>query len=42
MKQIKPDTPFVYLAVEQITFLVTKTSTKVESLPEYFGIDTFL
>lgn len=45
MEQIKPDTPLVYLTVEQFTSLLQKllpTQEPVkESLPEYFGIDTF-
>ena len=45
MEQIKSDTPLVYLTVEQFTSLLQKllpTQEPVkESLPEYFGIDTF-
>lgn len=45
MEQIKPDTPLIYLIVEQFTSLLQKllpSSEPVkESLPEYFGIDTF-
>ncbi|WP_298614635.1 helix-turn-helix domain-containing protein [uncultured Odoribacter sp.] len=45
MEQIKPDTLLVYLTVEQFTSLLQKllpTQEPVkESLPEYFGIDTF-
>lgn len=45
MEQIKPDTPLVYLTVEQFTSLLQKylspqLSIK-EPLSEYFGIDTF-
>ena len=43
MEQIKPDTPLVYLTVEQFTSLLQKLllaqETVKESLPEYFGID---
>lgn len=45
MEQIKPDTPLVYLTVEQFTSLLQKylslQEPTQESLPEYFGIDTF-
>lgn len=45
MEQIKPDTPLVYLTVEQFTSLLQKLlpsqEPQKESLPEYFGIDTF-
>lgn len=45
MKQIKPDTPLIYLTVEQFTSLLQKyllpQELEKESLPEYFGIDTF-
>ena len=45
MEQIKPDTPLVYLTVEQFTSLLQKLlptqKPQKESLPEYFGIDTF-
>ena len=45
MEQIKPDTPLVYLTVEQFTSLLQKYLYPQEpakkSLPEYFGIDTF-
>lgn len=45
MEQIKPDTPLVYLTVEQFTSLLQKLlpsrEPEKESLPEYFGIDTF-
>lgn len=45
MEQIKPDTPLVYLTVEQFTSLLQKLLPTQESnkepLPEYFGIDTF-
>lgn len=45
MEQIKPDTPLVYLTVEQFTSLLQKyLSPQVsikEPLSEYFGIDTF-
>lgn len=45
MEQIKPDTPLVYLTVEQFTSLLKKLlpiqESVKESLPEYFGIDDF-
>lgn len=45
MEQIKPDTPLVYLTVEQFASLLQKLlpsqESVKESLPEYFGIDTF-
>lgn len=45
MEQIKPDTPLIYLTVEQFTSLLQKylpsQEPVKESLPEYFGIDTF-
>lgn len=45
MEQIKPNTPLVYLTVEQFTSLLQKLlpiqELQKESLPEYFGIDTF-
>lgn len=45
METIKPDTPLIYLTVEQFTSLLQKllpSSEPVkESLPDYFGIDTF-
>lgn len=45
METIKPDTPLIYLTVEQFTSLLQKllpSSEPVkEPLPEYFGIDTF-
>lgn len=45
MEQIKPDTPLIYLTVEQFTSLLQKLlpaqETIKESLPEYFGIDDF-
>lgn len=45
MEQIKPDTPLVYLTVEQFTSLLQKLlpsqESVKESLPEYFGIDAF-
>lgn len=45
MEQIKPDTPLIYLTVEQFTSLLQKyllpQEPGKESLPEYFGIDTF-
>ena len=45
MESIKPDTPLIYLTVEQFTSLLEKylpsQETVKESLPEYFGIDTF-
>ena len=45
METIKPDTPLIYLTVEQFTSLLQKllpSSEPIkESLPEYFGIDTF-
>lgn len=45
MEQIKPDTPLIYLTVEQFTSLLQKYLSPQEpakkSLPEYFGIDIF-
>lgn len=45
MEQIKPDTPLIYLTVEQFTSLLQKYLLPQEpgkkSLPKYFGIDTF-
>lgn len=45
METIKPDTPLIYLTVEQFTSLLQKllpsSGPVKESLPEYFGIDTF-
>lgn len=45
METIKPGTPLIYLTVEQFTSLLQKllpSSEPIkESLPEYFGIDTF-
>lgn len=45
METIKPDTPLIYLTVEQFTSLLQKLLPSSEpikkSLPEYFGIDTF-
>lgn len=45
MEQIKPDTPLVYLTVEQFTSLLQKLlptqEPQKESLPEYFGIEDF-
>ena len=45
MEQIKPDTPLIYLTVEQFTSLVQKylyhQEPVKEFLPEYFGVDTF-
>lgn len=45
MEQIKPDTPLIYLTVEQFTSLLQKylllQEPEKESLPDYFGIDTF-
>lgn len=45
MEQIKPDTPLIYLTVEQFTSLLQKylfpQEPGKESLPEYFRIDTF-
>lgn len=45
MEQIKTDTPLIYLTVEQFTSLLQKylspQESVKESLPEYFGIDTF-
>ena len=45
MEQIKPDTLLIYLTVEQFIsllekYLISQEPVK-ESLPEYFGIDTF-
>ena len=44
MEQIKPDTPLIYLTVEQFTSLLQKLLPTEESakvpLSEYFGIDT--
>lgn len=45
MEQIKPETPLIYLTVEQFTSLLQKylspqVPTK-ETLSVYFGIDTF-
>lgn len=45
MEQIKSDTPLIYLTVEQFTSLLQKYLSPQEpvkeTLPEYFGIDTF-
>ena len=45
MERINPDTPLIYLTVEQFTSLLQKllpSSEPIkESLPDYFGIDTF-
>lgn len=45
METINPDTPLIYLTVEQFTSLLQKllpSSEPIkESLPDYFGIDTF-
>lgn len=45
MEQIKPDTPLIYLTVDQFTSLLQKylslQEPVKESIPEYFGIDTF-
>lgn len=45
MEQIKPDTPLVYLTVEQFTSLLPKRrpspEPKKESLSEYFEINSF-
>lgn len=45
MEQIKPDTPLVYLTMEQFSSLLQKLLSSQEPvkepLPEYFGIDAF-
>lgn len=45
MEQIKPDTPLIYLTVEQFTSLLQKyllpQEPGKESLPEYFGSTLF-
>lgn len=45
MEQIKPDTPLVYLTIEQFTSLLQKLlptqEPQKESFPEYFWIDAF-